>query len=286
MKAASVPTEPRPPGPVGPAEVLHAPLELSTGKRDLVLTRRWVNAAGFLGLAGEARDLVNLTHLGAFITSPLSLQPRSPAHGPRVLPFPGGFLLHTGYPNAGLRAAVRRHAAAWADMPIPVIVHLLLRSPDEASEMATLLESIEACAGLELGLGEVDADQAAGLVAACVGEIPVVAQFPLGTPVTVFTAAAEAGAQAVSVGAPRGALPGPGGRVRGRLYGPAVFPFALQAITALKESVHVPVFAGGGVYSRVQALALVEAGADGVILDGVLWTEAERLWADDGAGAA
>lgn len=287
MKAASVPAEPQPPEPTSPAKTMHTRLELSTGKRDLVLSSRWVNAAGFLGLAGEARGLVNLTHLGAFITSPLSLQPRSPANGPRVLPFPGGFLLHTGHPNPGLRAAVRRHGAAWADMPIPVIVHLLLRTPDEAAEMVTLLESIEACAGLELGLGEADADQAADLVAACVGEIPVVAQLPLGTPVTVFAAAAEAGAQAVSVGAPRGALPGPdGGRVHGRLYGPAVFPFALQAVAALKERVRVPVFAGGGVYGRGQALALVEAGADGVILDGVLWTEAERLLADDGAGAA
>ena len=278
MKAASVPAKPQPPEPTPPADTMHTPLELSTGKRDLVLSCRWVNAAGFIGLAGEARELVNLAQLGAFITSPLSLQPRSPAHGPRVLPFPGGFLLHTGHPNPGLRAAVRRLGAAWAGMPIPVIVHLLLRSPDEAAEMVTLLESIEACAGLELGLGEADADQAADLVAACVGEIPVIAQLPLGTPVTVFTAAAEAGAQAVSVGAPRGALPGPsGGRVHGRLYGPAVFPFALQAVTALKESVRVPVLAGGGVYSRGQALALVEAGADGVILDGVLWTEPERV---------
>jgi len=163
-------------------------------------------------------------------------------------------------------------------MPIPVIVHLLLKTSDEAAEMVTLLESIEACAGLELGLGEVDADQAADLVAACAGEIPVIAQLPLGTPLTVFAAAAEAGAQAVSVGAPRGGLREPdGGRVHGRLYGPAVFPFALQAVPALKESVRVPVFAGCGVYGRGQALALVEAGADGVILDGVLWTEPERV---------
>jgi dihydroorotate dehydrogenase (NAD+) catalytic subunit len=257
---------------------LDAPLELSTGKRDLVLSRRLVNVAGFLGFAGEARELLDLAQLGALITSPLSLQPRSPARGPRLLEYPGGFLLHTGHPNPGLRAAVRRHAAAWADMPIPVIVHLLLGTPDEAAEMVTLLESIEACTGIELGLGEVEADQAADLVAACVGEMPVIAQLPLGTPLTVFAAAAEAGAQAVSVGAPRGALPGPGGGcVNGRLYGPAVFPFAMQAVAALRDCVPVPVFIGGGVYSRQHAQALIEAGADGVILDGVLWTEPERV---------
>jgi len=287
MKAASVPAEHRPNVPAHGTEAPYAPLELSTGKRDLVLPSRWVNAAGFLGLAGEARELVDLAQLGAFVTSPLSLQSRSPARGPRLLHFPGGFLLHTGHPNPGLGAAVRRHAAAWADLPIPVIVHLLLRTLDEAAEMVALLESIDTCAGLELGLGEVDADQAAQLVAACVGEIPVIAQLPLGTPLTVFASAAEAGAQAVSVGAPRGALRGPGGgRVHGRLYGPAVFPFALQAVAALRDCVRVPVFIGGGVYNRQQAHALIEGGADGVILDGVLWTEAERVLANDGAGAA
>jgi dihydroorotate dehydrogenase (NAD+) catalytic subunit len=280
MKDASASADPRPPVPAPAADALQTPLELSTGKRDLVLPSRWVNAAGFLGVAGEARELVDLPQLGAFITSPLSLQPRNPAHGPRLLAFPGGFLLHTGHPNPGLRAAVRRHGTAWSDLPLPVIVHLLLRTTDEAAELVTMLESIEACAGLELGLGEVDADQAADLVAACAGEIPVIAQLPLGAPAAVFAAVAEAGAQAVSVGAPRGALPGQAGSpVRGRLYGPAVFPFALQAVAELRETVRLPIFAGGGVYGRRHAQALLEAGADGIILDGVLWTEAERVLA-------
>jgi dihydroorotate dehydrogenase (NAD+) catalytic subunit len=278
MKDASGSADPRPPVPAPGADALQTPFELSTGKRDLVLHSRWVNAAGFLGVAGEARELVDLAQLGALITSPLSLLPRSSAHGPRLLAFPGGFLLRTRHPNPGLHVAVRRHETAWSALPIPVIVHLLPRTTEEAAEMVTMLESIEACAGLELGLGEVEADQAADLVAACAGVIPVIAQLPLGAPAAVFAAAAEAGAQAVSVGAPRGALPGQAGSpVRGRLYGPAVFPFALQAVAALRETVRLPIFAGGGVYGRRHARALLGAGADVVVLDGVFWTEPESV---------
>ncbi len=84
-------------------------------------------------------------------------------------------------------------------------------------------------AGLEIGLGEVDERQASALVTASIGEVPLIAHLSLGTAVSVYVAAVEAGAQAVSIGAPRGALPGPDGApICGRLYGPAVFPLLLQ----------------------------------------------------------
>ena len=253
-------------------------LTLSAGKRDLTIQTPFTNAAGFLGCDGAARQVTNFAGLGAYITPPLSLQPRSPANGPRLLPYPGGFLLHTGYPNPGLRAAVRRERHHWALLPCPVIVHLLVQGTEDAREAARWLESVDEVAGLEIGLGEVDARQAAELVAASLGELPLIAHLPLGTAVSVFVAAAEAGAQAVSIGAPRGALPGPdGAATRGRLYGPAIFPLALQAVAQLKEQLYVPILAGGGVYRPEQAEALLRAGADAVQLDGVLWTTPERV---------
>ena len=257
-------------------------LELTSGKRDLVLLRPWVNAPGFLGFAGEARECVAIERLGAFVTPPLSLLPRTPARPPRLLAAEGSFLLHTGHPNPGLPAVLRQHRRAWGDLPVPVIAHLLLQTPDEAAAVAAQIEGVEAIAALELGLGEVGASQAAALVQACVGELPLIAHLPLGTPVEVFAAAAESGAQAVSIGAPRGALPGTDGtHVRGRLYGPAVFPLALQAVLQLAEALRVPILAGGGVYGPAQAQALRQAGAAVVVLDGVLWTEPERVLGGD-----
>ncbi|MCX6071895.1 MAG: hypothetical protein NTU91_13740 [Chloroflexi bacterium] len=255
-------------------------LTLTAGKRDLVMRTPLTNAAGFLGCDGAARESLDFTALGAYITPPLSLQPRSPSHGPRVLTFPGGFLLHTGHPNRGLRAAIRQDRRHWADMPCPVIAHLLLRTSGEASEMVRWIESVEEVSALELGLGEVDAAQAAALVTACAGELPLIAHLPLGTVTAVFEAAAGAGAHAVSIGAPRGALPGrDDAPVRGRLFGPAIFPLALQAVAALKERLQVPILASGGVYRGEQATALLRAGASAVQLDGVLWTTPEKVLA-------
>lgn len=261
-----------------------ATLELAAGKRDLVLRRPWVNAAGFLGYGGETREVLALEQLGAFITPPLSLRPRTPARPPRLLAHQGTFVLHTGHPNPGVRAAVRRHHRVWTTLPIPVIAHLLLETPAEAAELARRMEGVESVAALELGLGEVEADQASALVAACVGEVPLIANLPLGAPTEVFVAAAEAGAQAVSIGAPRGALPGPdGASVHGRLYGPALLPLAMQAVTALTRVLSVPILAGGGVYGRAEAEALRRAGAAAVVLDGVLWTEPDRVLGQAGA---
>jgi len=251
-------------------------LTLTAGKRDLVMRAPVVNAAGFLGCDAGARASFDFTRLGVYLTPPLSLLPRAAAHGPRVRTFPGGFLLHTGLPNRGLRAAIRQDRRHWAGMPCPVIVHLILRSAAEASEMVRWLEPVEEVCALELGLGEADAAQAASLVAACVGELPLIAHLPLGAPTSVFAAAIAGGAQAVSIGAPRGALPGrDGAPVHGRIYGPAVFPLAMQAVAVLNEQLNVPILAAGGVYRGDQVAALLSAGASAVQLDGVLWTTPE-----------
>jgi dihydroorotate dehydrogenase (NAD+) catalytic subunit len=270
--------DPPVPSPSAAVPATETMLSLSSGKRDLVIRIPFTNAAGFLGCDAAARESIDFAGLGAYLTPPLSLQPRSAAQGTRLLPYAGGFLLHTGHPNPGLRLAIRRDRRHWALLPCPVIVHLLVQDPEEAREAVRWIESVDVVAGLEIGLGEVDARQAALVVAASVGEVPIIAHLPLGTADSVFVAAAEAGALAVSIGAPRGARPGSnGGSVRGRLYGPAIFPLALQAVARLKEQVPVPIFAGGGVYRREQAMALLRAGAAAVQLDGVLWTTPERV---------
>ena len=50
------------------------------------LTPPLMNAAGSLGFAPDMRTPVDMSKLGAFITNPISLGPRSPAQGKR---FPG-----------------------------------------------------------------------------------------------------------------------------------------------------------------------------------------------------
>jgi dihydroorotate dehydrogenase (NAD+) catalytic subunit len=241
-------------------------------KRDFALRLPLLNAAGFLGFAPDARGPLDLENLGAFVTNPVSLAPRTPAHGPRCLVFPGGFLLHTGHPNPGLRAVLRRCAGRWARAPLPVVVHLLAQSPEEAGWMARRLEGLDGVLAVELGLPpDVDPAQARAILEAVIGELPVIARLPLDRAGELAGLAAVPGLAALSLGAPRGVLPDePGHLVSGRLYGPALFPLALGAVRALSPG-GIPVIGAGGVYSRSQAQAMLAAGAVGVQLDAVLW---------------
>ena len=80
-------------------------------KFDLALNTPIMNAAGSLGFALDPNVPIDISHLGAFVTNPISIRKRTPARGPRLLEFPGGFLLHSGYPNPGLDSIIRRFAS-------------------------------------------------------------------------------------------------------------------------------------------------------------------------------
>ena len=231
-----------------------------------------MNAAGSLGFAPDPRGPVDLSRLGAFVTNPVSLGSRSPAQGARYHPYPGGFLLHTGYPNPGLRAVLKRYAGRWAQGALQVLVHLLASQPEEVAAMVRLLEGLEGIAGIELGLPvALDAPSLRLLIEAAMGELPVVARLPFEQALELAPAAIAAGAAAVSLAPPRGALPTPGGALaHGRLYGPTLFPQALQTVRSLALK-QVPVIGSGGVYSRPQAESMLSAGALAVQLDSVLW---------------
>ena len=225
------------------------------------------NAAGALGFAPPRSSPVDCTALGAFVTNPISIAPRTPAQLPRYLDYPGGVLLHTGLPNPGLRRVLRQFAGQWARASLPIIVHLIADSPENVNHMIRQLEEVEGVAGIELGIPpDANADQISELTQAGMGELPLLVRLP---PNGVLPDPLPG---AVSIGPPRGALPGsmPGMFVEGRLYGPALFPQILRAVRGLKE-LGVPIIAGGGVYHPTQAEALLSAGALAVQLDLRLW---------------
>lgn len=241
-------------------------------KVDLFFIHPLMNAAGTLGFAPEAHGPVDLAFLGAFVTNPVSLGRRTPAHGKRFLPFPGGFLLHTGFPNPGLNTVIWRCAERWARSSKPVIVNLLANKLDEVAQMSRRLEVLDGVMGIELGLPKgADREAVVALTQAACGELPVIVRLPLEQAANLAQAAVEAGAAAVSLGAPRGVLLGPQGEmVQGRLYGPGIFPLALTAVQAIAQS-GVLVIGAGGVYHQSQVEAMLKAGALAVQLDSVLW---------------
>lgn len=241
-------------------------------KFDLSFQPPLMNAAGTLGFAPDPRGPVDLSPLGAFVTNPVSLLPRTPAQERGCLTYPGGFLLHTGYPNPGIRTVLRRCAARWERSERPIIVHVLAQHGEEVFRIIQQLEKLDNMAGVELGMPPDAAPELVSeLVSAGLGERPVIARLPLERAVELACVAVEAGAAAISLGAPRGALPGSLGKlVRGRLYGPSLFPLALEIVRQVAHQ-GIPVIGAGGVYQRPQAEAMLRAGAAAVQLDAVLW---------------
>ena len=138
--------------------------------------------------------------------------------------------------------------------------------------MTAQVEEVANVMAVEIGVRhDIDAQTTAELVRAAAGELPIIARIPLDRALDLGCAAFQAGAAAVSLGPPRGVLPGPDGAlVAGRLYSPALFPQALAIVGELVK-LEIPVIGAGGVYEQQQADTMLAAGALAVPVDTVLW---------------
>jgi dihydroorotate dehydrogenase len=225
-----------------------------------------------LGFAPDTRADVPWNDFGAFVTNPLSMRPRKPTGHPVVLDYPGGFLLHTGLPNPGFSAAVKRYANKWADASLPVIVHLMADRPEETKRMVELLEGVDNVMAAELGFAPLLTDDIIlTAIEMSLGELPLIVSLPMEQAVTLGPRAIEKGAAAVSLSAPRGSLNTDNrSLITGRLYGPSLFPQSLETVSRLVRA-GVPTIGGVGVYKAEQARVMIEAGAMAVQLDAVLW---------------
>lgn len=206
-----------------------------------------------------------------------------PAAARGCLSFPGGFLLHSGCPNPGIGKAVRQYAARWERSTIPVIVHVLPDVPEdpqgvrpefgtEIANMVARLEVLAGVAGIELGIPpDCPAEAARQLAFAAQGELPLIVRLPLERAGELAEALGAESADAFSLGAPRGTMACPDGRLlSGRLYGPGFFPQALAGVRRL-AAMGLRVIGGGGVYNQQQVETMLSAGAIAVQLDAVLW---------------
>ncbi len=243
-------------------------------KQGLVLAGRVMNAAGILGFAGEYRGLLDFTQLGAFVTNPLTLNPRTPAHPPNAVELPNGLLIHTGLPNPGVRRALRRHDADWARLGVPVIVHLAATTPAEVALAIEYLERARGVSGLELGLrDDVSPAETGRLVRAAAGALPMLVRLPVARAAALAPAAAQAGANALTVAAPPRLTVTVAERpATGRHYGPDAFAPALAALAAVAAlDLGLPLIGAGGIYSVENAEAMLAAGAVAVQLDAAVW---------------
>jgi dihydroorotate dehydrogenase len=248
-------------------------------KRDIYFSKPLMNAAGSLGFTPDTRTGISLEPFGAFVTNPFSLRPRLPATKPEVVEYPGGFLLHTGLPNPGLNAGLKKYSAKWSRADLPIIVHLMADRPEETQRMVRMLESQENVMAAELGFAPLLADDIILLtLEMCVGELPLIFSLPVEQVLSLGPRLIQGGAQAISIAAPRGALPltpnpSPDGRgelITGRLYGPSLFPQTLETVHSAAR-IGLAVIGSGGVWSKENADAILSVGALAVQVDAALW---------------
>ncbi len=254
------------------------------GKSPLLLANPVIAAAGVLGFDGQAyRDLLDISKLGAWVTSPLSWKPRGVVRGARLVPLPSGVLLHTGLPNPGLRRVLQRYAPAWQRSPAPVIAHVIASDPHTVERCAVALDETEGVAALELGLHDrATAEEIAQVVRAALSHTqrPILVRVPLYRAVEAAQAAEQAGAGGVVVaGPPRGTARDPlsGRLVGGRMYGPWLKAQTLRAVGQVVRAVGVPVTACGGVHAPSDARDFLDAGAVAVQVGTVAWVQPRML---------
>ena len=248
-------------------------------KRDLYFSKPIMNTSGSLGFAPDSRAGVALDSFGAFVTNPFSLRPRLPAAKPELIEYPGGFLLHTGLPNPGLRAGIKKYASRWDKSDMPIIIHLMADRPEETQRMVGMLESQENVMATELGFAPLLANDIIRLtLEMCLGELPLIFSLPVEQVLSLGPRLIQEGAQAISISAPRGALPltpspSPkerGEPITGRLYGPSLFPQTLETVYSAAK-LGLPIVGAGGVWNKENAEAMLSAGALAVQVDAALW---------------
>ena len=238
---------------------------------ELGLNSPWMNAAGFGGYLPQHNSDFP-TPVGGFVTNPISLLHRTPSLTRNVLPYPGGFMLHTGSPNPGMKNVLKTYAKKWTNLAVSLWVHLLVTSPYEVQTMIRQLEETQSVAAIELGLPpDADAKSQSELIRSAAGELPFYVCVPLDrAEPAIIEKIASLGADGAVISAPRGIMVEKGKCRQGRLYGQALHPQMMAALHRLR-GYNLPLIAGCGIFSKAQGEAALEAGAAAVQVDAWLW---------------
>jgi len=218
----------------------------------------------------------------AFVSKTITLAPRQGNPPPRLWETPAGLINSIGLPNKGLDGFLDEDLPELTELPVPLVVSVMGFSRDElatlvervgAREEVALIELNVSCpnveTGLVMGAEPAETGRAVERVRPLTDRPLVVKLTPnAGEPAAVARAAAEAGADAVSLIntlkgmalEPRSARPWLGG-VTGGVSGPAVRAIALEQVHAVARAVDIPVVGMGGIASGRHAAEFIAAGA-------------------------
>ncbi|MCA9025179.1 MAG: dihydroorotate dehydrogenase [Planctomycetaceae bacterium] len=242
-------------------------------------------ASGTFGYAREMAAYVDFSRLGGIIPKTITAQPRRGNPPPRTVETASGLLNSIGLDNDGIDYFIETHIPYLTSLRTAVIANIAGRNVDEFVRMAEQLNNVEGISGLELNIScpnvsggvdfgtnpEMAADVVSSVRGAC--DFPVIAKL---TPnvtsiVTIAQAAADAGADAVSLVNTflgmaidwRRRRPILGNKLGG-LSGPAIKPLALRCVYQVAQSVDVPIIGVGGIGTIDDVMEFLVAGASAV----------------------
>lgn len=234
----------------------------------LELPSRWMNQAGTRGNSpGSSQNPTG----SIFVSNPVSFRARVPSADRTMLPFPGGFLLHTGLPTPGWKSIRHWYAGHWGQSGSPVWVHLISQDLDELEGMVRDCEEMEGIAAIELGLPpESPRDWILQLIQSARGELPLVVHTSLGEDMSSLRNLPDEVA-AVTLGSPRGSLQAESGKIiHGRLHGPGLFPLMLEGLHKLR-GLEIPIILGG-ICNFEDGKTALKCGAAAVQMDHFCWS--------------
>ena len=244
-----------------------------------------LNASGCLD-ALEAPQVAR--SLDAFVTKTVTPEPRAGNQPVRIAEVEAGMLNSIGLENPGLDALLADKLPQLAELGVPLWVSVGGFSAADYAESCAALDERPEVTAIELNLScpnvEEAPETAAELVAAARGATSKTLYAKLSPAQWDVAAAARAvvraGADGLSlVNTIRGLAIDPAtmrprlARSVGGYSGPALKPIALACVHACAGAVDVPIVGMGGVWSGVDALELVAAGASAVALGTVLFAD-------------
>jgi len=263
------------------------PIELVPhNKHGLTLASRLIAGAGAVGYADAWPPGITAAMFGAIVTPPISWRGRRGQTPPRLAETPAGFVLASGDHNPGYRRVIEDHALDWRRLGTPIIMALAGSTPDDWDRLAAHLEEEPSVAGIELDVPEgarsVDVNTWVSTVRRAT-TLPLLVKLPSAQSTALARAAAQAGADALVIGAPPLAAGPPlaaapamngGALVEGPISGPAAFPFTLRALRAVASmSLGLPLIAAGGICRPEDVERCFGAGAGAVQIRSLLWTD-------------
>jgi dihydroorotate dehydrogenase (NAD+) catalytic subunit len=255
---------------------LRGPVLNGSGTFDAIAARRAFGSA-----------LLERFPFDAFVSKTITLEPRQGNPPPRLWETLAGMINSIGLPNKGLEGFLDSDLPELSELPVPLVVSVMGFSREELATLVAavgerdevaMLELNVSCPNVETGL-VMGADPAETALA--VERVRSETAKPLivkltpnaAEPAAVAAAAAEAGADAVSLVNtlkgmalhPQTGEPWLGGETGG-VSGPAIRAIALEQVAAVASRVEIPVIGMGGIASGRQAADFIAAGAIAVAI--------------------